>query len=127
MTHNDNIYKLFEDFNPPMGPQSEFTNSVEQKMKAIDLLKDDLKLQRKTMRRAMLIACLAGFIAGCVCTLAAPAFVNVFHGILLNSSSYLPQITSINLNYISWIIIAAISTGVSIGIYNLVASIPRRA
>lgn len=70
--NNDNLKSLFDDFNPGLTPDDRFMSRLEQNLRSVEVVKEQIATAQKKKRLPIIIAALTGFIAGLLCTLAYP-------------------------------------------------------
>lgn len=73
---DEQLRRLFADFNPPISPASRFMERLERDMQRVEMVKEaTLRLQRRN-RVAVVLAALAGFVAGVVFMALYPVSAN---------------------------------------------------
>ena len=70
--NEDNLKSIFNDFNPDLTPDDRFMPRLEQNLRSVEVVKEQIARAQKKKRLPVIIAALTGFIAGLLCTLAYP-------------------------------------------------------
>lgn len=70
--NEDNLKTLFDDFNPGLTSDDRFLSRLEQNLRSVEVVKEQIATAQKKKRLPVIIAALTGFIAGLLCTLAYP-------------------------------------------------------
>lgn len=70
--NNDNLKSLFDDFNPDLTPDDRFMSRLEQNLRSVEVVKEQIATAQKKKRLPIIIAALTGFIVGLLSTLAYP-------------------------------------------------------
>ncbi|MDE6534716.1 MAG: hypothetical protein K2K82_01755 [Muribaculaceae bacterium] len=95
------IREILGAFAPDQSSELDFMARLQNRMDTVDVVKDQIAVERRRNRRAIIIAALSGCLVGILLTLAIPLIINVIKPIILFSA------------------MAAITIGVSIGTYYL--------
>ncbi|MDE6854473.1 MAG: hypothetical protein K2J38_05400 [Muribaculaceae bacterium] len=69
----DRLRDILQDFSPAMTPDSIFMSRLEEKLRSVELVKQQLEQQRRRNRLAIVLAAFTGFICGIVSALCYPA------------------------------------------------------
>ena len=70
--NEDNLKTLFDDFNPDLTPDGRFLSRLEQNLRSVEVVKEQIATAQKKKRLPVIIAALTGFIVGFLSTLAYP-------------------------------------------------------
>lgn len=68
----DRLKAILQDFSPVMAPDDTFMSRLEEKLRSVELVKQQLEQQRRRNRLAIVLAALTGFICGIVSALCYP-------------------------------------------------------
>lgn len=102
---DEQLRRLFADFNPPMSPASRFMERLEHDMQRVEMVKEaTLRLQRRN-RVAVVLAALAGFVAGVVFMALYPVFSQWMEEVRIA----IPVVTA-EAGYMIWIVMLALLT-----------------
>ncbi len=102
---DEQLRRLFADFNPPMSPASRFMERLERDMQRVEMVKEaTLRLQRRN-RVAVVLAALAGFVAGVVFMALYPVFSQWMEEVRIA----IPAVTA-EAGYMIWIVMLALLT-----------------
>ena len=119
MTDND-IKKLFEDFNPELPSDSLFIARLEKEMNTVEIIRNQNIAYKKIVRLAALISASVGFAVGLLLSLAVP----YMSGLLKNFNINIPFVQNsypieINLQLLVWIAIGGLSVFAALSTYDL--------
>lgn len=96
---NDNLKSIFDGFDPELSSDSQFITKLQAKLRAIEEVKDEVSSLRRRNRLSLMVASLAGFIAGVLMTVLFPVMLSmavsvakVFNLIQLDDASNVPYI-----------------------------------
>lgn len=116
----DKIRDIFQSYTPPLTDSSRFMAKLEERMALVEMIKRQNEELRRNNRLSIIIAAVAGFIAGVAFTLLMPwlsgvtaKFVNTF------SHSQLPDVPDEWIMIIIYGMAAACTIWISISAYNL--------
>ena len=68
----DRLKAILQDFSPVMAPDDTFMSRLEEKLRSVELVKQQLEQQRRRNRLAIVLAALTGFVCGIVSALCYP-------------------------------------------------------
>lgn len=117
---HDTLKDIFRNFNPPLSDDTQFMNRLIRNMESVKLLKEHTARVRAVHRRAVIIAGVAGFIAGFLASLALPyidAFVCGLRDIIPSGS--VSDIVASNYLVVAWLIIGAMAVFSAVSAYDL--------
>lgn len=115
----DNIKEIFNSFNPDLSSDADFISTLRRSMNAVEIVrKRNAELHRRG-KRAIVIASLAGFVAGVIMTILQPYIIAWLGEIPLRLS--IPSSQAINIDYtlISWMATAIISLTIALNTYHM--------
>lgn len=69
---DDKLSRIFADYDPKLPDDAQFMAKLERNMRAVEFIREKNAASQRRNRMAMIIACIAGFTAGCAFTAAAP-------------------------------------------------------
>lgn len=120
---DDKLKSTFSDYNPELSSDFDFLGRVQQRMRYVDLIKQESKATRRLNRKAMAIAATAGFIAGFLFSRAIPyitATITAWSQTLPTASTLrsVADYTPI----IAWLLLATISVFTALTAYDLTSS-----
>ena len=69
---DDKIRDLFKGFEPDLSSDVSFMNRLRCKLDSVELVRQHHAAVKARSRKAVVIAAMAGFVAGCLCSLALP-------------------------------------------------------
>jgi len=120
---DDDLRKLFEDFQPELSSDSLFLNKLQQHLDAVELIKRHNAALKKYSRTAVAIAACVGFVVGMVFTLALPYLGHFISGVSVSPhENLIAQILCNNYRLIAWGCIAAVSCSTAFNSYELYLS-----
>lgn len=123
----DNFKEIFNSFNPDLSSDADFMSTLQRSMNAVEIVrKRNAELHRRG-KRAIVIASLAGFVAGVIMTILQPYIIAWFGEIHFRLS--IPSSQSVNIDYtlISWMATAIISLTIALNTYHMAMSHNRLA
>lgn len=113
---NDNLKELFGNFNPDLSSGSDFIARLQQRMDTIEMVRQyNVELRRRN-RIAVMIAALAGFIMGVALTLLMPLIGDWIATFRLSVPGHA---FNIDLHYIAWVLLAAVSMFTALNTYEI--------
>lgn len=65
----DRLAELFQSYNPPMTPQADFIRRLDDRLIAVEVVKDVVKASRRNSRIVAFVALVIGIVAGSLTTL----------------------------------------------------------
>lgn len=113
---NDNLKELFGNFNPDLSSGSDFIARLQQRMDTIEMVRQYNAELRRRNRIAVMIAALAGFIMGVVLTLLMPLIGDWIATFRLSVPGHA---FNIDLHYIAWVLLAAVSMFTALNTYEI--------
>lgn len=113
---NDNLKELFGNFNPDLSSGSNFIARLQQRMDTIEMVRQYNAELRRRNRIAVMIAALAGFIMGVVLTLLMPLIGDWIATFRLSVPGHA---FNIDLHYIAWVLLAAVSMFTALNTYEI--------
>lgn len=113
---NDNLKELFGNFNPDLSSGSDFIARLQQRMDTIEMVRQYNAELRRRNRIAVMIAALAGFIMGVVLTLLMPLIGDWIATFRLSLPGHA---FNIDLHYIAWVLLAAVSMFTALNTYEI--------
>lgn len=113
---NDNLKELFGNFNPDLSSGSDFIARLQQRMDTIEMVRQYNAELRRRNRIAVMIAALAGFIMGVVLTLLMPLIGDWIATFRLSVPGHA---FNIDLHYIAWVLLAAVSMITALNTYEI--------
>lgn len=123
----DNFKEIFNSFNPDLSSDADFMSTLQRSMNAVEIVrKRNVELHRRG-KRAIVIASLAGFVAGVIMTILQPYIITWLGKIHLSLS--IPSSQAVNIDYtlISWMATAIISLTIALNTYHMAMSHHRLA
>ena len=70
---NDNdLSKLFDSYRPELGPDHDFMNRLEQRLEAVEFIREQQANRRRRYRLGLVAAAAAGCVVGVIATLVSP-------------------------------------------------------
>lgn len=115
----DNFKEIFNSFNPDLSSDADFMSTLRRSMNAVEIVrKRNAELHRRG-KRAIVIASLAGFVAGVIMTILQPYIIAWLGEIHLRLS--IPSSQAVNIDYtlISWMATAIISLTIALNTYHM--------
>lgn len=82
----DKISELFKGYNPDLSPDSLFMERLEHNLRAVDIVKQQLKASNRKNRLAIIAAAITGFIVGVVSVIAYPYLSEIVLKIITNAA-----------------------------------------
>ena len=117
----DNIKKLFDDFNPDLSPDNLFMDRVIRSIEGIDAVKSQIEIYKRRNRLWVLLSGCVGFLSGVIMTLLYPLLSEIF----ISFSLKIPYL-SVGPEETGSIITLILSAGVTVfsifGTYNILTS-----
>lgn len=113
---NDNLKELFGNFNPDLSSGSDFIARLQQRMDTIEMVRQYNAELRRRNRIAVMIAALAGFIMGVALTLLMPLIGDWIATFRLSVPGHA---FNIDLHYIAWVLLAAVSMFTALNTYEI--------
>ena len=83
---DDKISELFKDYNPGLSSDSLFMERLEHNLRAVDIVKQQLKASHRKNRLAIIAAAITGFIVGVVSVIAYPYLSEIVLKIITNAA-----------------------------------------
>lgn len=124
---DEKLRSLFSDFEPEMADDGDFMARLEQGMKAVDAVRQDIAREKASHRRSLVVALAAGFIAGCVFSTLVPYLTAAVATLLLTLPDWGASLPSGTIApAMAWLAVAATSTIVGLNAYDLTAALVRR-
>ncbi|MCM1067360.1 MAG: hypothetical protein NC418_07300 [Muribaculaceae bacterium] len=119
LNDDNKIKDLFGSFDPKLSSSFDFIKKLERNMDAVEIVKRHNLAMRRRSRKAVLIAALSGFVAGVVLSILLP-LAGRWIG-TLSVSLPLPDFGSLSFgtSFISWAIIAVVSTITALNAYEI--------
>lgn len=118
----DNFKEIFNSFNPDLSSDADFMSTLQRSMNAVEIVrKRNVELHCRG-KRAIVIASLAGFVAGVIMTILQPYIITWLGKIHLSLS--IPSSQAVNIDYtlISWMATAIISLTIALNTYHMAMS-----
>lgn len=113
---NDNLKELFGNFNPDLSSGSDFIARLQQRMDTIEMVRQYNAELRRRNRIAVMIAALAGFVMGVALTLLMPLIGDWIATFRLSVPGHA---FNIDLHYIAWVLLAAVSMFTALNTYEI--------
>ncbi len=76
-TQDDELKALFSNFNPHISSDKRFMTRLQSRLDTIDRLNHEIAAMRRRNRRAVVLAALAGFVAGVLTCLLLPSLTSL--------------------------------------------------
>ncbi len=84
MTQEDkDLQTLLRSFAPAQSPELDFMARLQARMDTIDLVREQIALERRRNRRAVAVAVLCGVVVGALCALSLPLLMATIKPLLL--------------------------------------------
>lgn len=84
MTQEDNdLRELLSTFSPAQTPELDFMARLQSRMDTVDLVKEQIAIERQRNRRAIVIAALCGVIVGALLALTLPLMVSIIKPLIM--------------------------------------------
>lgn len=84
MTQEDNdLRDLLSTFSPAQTPELDFMARLQSRMDTVDLVKEQIAIERQRNRRAIVIAALCGVIVGALLALTLPLMVSIIKPLIM--------------------------------------------
>lgn len=113
---DDSIKKLFEDFNPGLSSDADFMKRLNDRLDAVEYIKEKAAADSRRNRLSLWVASLAGFLAGSLTTLAVPYLTRLLASL---------DIASEYASSIPWIAVAAMAIVSALSVYDLSGALSR--
>lgn len=125
---DDKIRDLFRTFQPELTSERGFLSRLEDKMKAIDMVKRQIADMRRRNRIAVAVAAVSGFVVGVVLTLLMPMILDWSTTVNLSVPRLgIPEV-NVDMHVVCWTLMAAVCVLTVYGSYELtVAGLSRKA
>lgn len=125
---DDKIRDLFRTFQPELTSECGFLSRLEDKMKAIDMVKRQIADMRRRNRIAVAVAAVSGFVVGVVLTLLMPMILDWSTTVNLSVPRLgIPEV-NVDMHVVCWTLMAAVCVLTVYGSYELtVAGLSRKA
>lgn len=123
----DNFKEIFNSFNPDLSSDADFMSTLQRSMNAVEIVRKRNAELHCRGKRAIVIASLAGFVAGVIMTILQPYIIALFGEIHFSLS--IPSSQAVNIDYtlISWMATAIISLTIALNTYHMAMSHHRLA
>lgn len=121
--HDKAIRNLFQGFNPELRSSAKFMDELNERCRAVDMLREICQKKQRENRLAVIIASITGFITGILMTLAFPYIKEMMSALIMRGMVAFPRLTripDIALDYPAWALTAVITVAVSLSTYSLV-------
>ncbi|MDE7388562.1 MAG: hypothetical protein K2M97_04845, partial [Muribaculaceae bacterium] len=69
---DDELKRIFSDFEPDMSPDFQFVSKLEQRLEAVEIVREQVAEVRSRSRKAVVIAAVVGFVVGFLSSLSLP-------------------------------------------------------
>lgn len=127
MNEDDKIRQMFSRFNPPRSADWRFVRMVESGLDSVETVRERVMLSRKRSRVAVVVAALAGFVAGAACTTVVPQLMSAIADweLTLPAESVLKQM-SVYSSSVVWIGVAAVAATAAMSAFNLTEAVLHR-
>lgn len=121
--NDDDIKTLFSGFNPELSDDSRFMARLTDRLEAVEMVRQHNAMYGRINRLAVIIAAMAGFVMGAVCTVFLPEIKNLIYGLelwsLLKAHDFIDAFAPVAV----WLIIAAVSLVVAFNAYVLSSTV----
>ena len=114
----DKYTELFAGFDPELPSDSLFMANLQQKLQAVEMVKQRIEKMRRRNRLAMTIASVAGVVFGIIATLCYPAIAGAVAGLGRLTPSFAVVIIDFS-NIISWGVICSIVFALTFTVYDI--------
>lgn len=117
---DDDLKKLFDDFNPELSSGFRFMDRLQQKMESVEIVREHYAEQKRRNRKAVVIAAMTGFLVGLVFSMALPYLGSLVENILrsLLSESAFYHLAA-NYQIVVWLLITATSVFAAMSSYDI--------
>lgn len=117
---DDDLKKLFDDFNPELSSGFRFMDRLQQKMESVEIVREHYAEQKRRNRKAVVIAAMTGFLVGLVFSMALPYLGSLVENILrsLPSESAFYHLAA-NYQIVVWLLITATSVFAAMSSYDI--------
>ena len=120
----DRLKDIFNEYEPDLTSRMAFMERLERNLNAVEIIHQENARATKRNRIAVILASIAGFLAGFLFSFALPYICNMISALedcipmnsMLDNLNVIFEFQSV----IAWIIIGAVSVFTSIGTYNMV-------
>lgn len=116
-TQDDELKALFSNFNPLMSSDKRFITRLQRRLDTIDRLNHEMVTMRRRNRRAVILATLAGFVAGVLTCLLLPSLTSLIIKPDLQWSFL--SLISPESSAVLWLLPAGAALLASLGVYSL--------
>lgn len=117
-TVQDNELKaLFSNFDPTLSSHKRFIINLHRRLETIELLHREMASIRRKNRRAVVMAAIAGFVAGVASCLLMPSLASLMTALQIHNTSL--SVASPEFSVLLWLLPAGVTLLTSLGIYNL--------
>lgn len=124
---DDKIKSLFDSFNPEMSSDFRFIAELKNNLATVEAVRDEVNLVKSRSRKAVVIAAVAGFLAGFAFSFLLPLFQNaVARWIVSFIDSKDLSIVSNYYFVVCWLLVAAVSIAVALNAYDVSLAVLRR-
>lgn len=128
MNEDDKIRQMFSRYNPPLSVDWRFVRQVESGLDSVEAVRERVMQSRKRSRVAVVVAALAGFVAGAVCTAVVPQLTGVIADweVTIPAGSVLKQIAAYSSSVV-WVGVAAVAATAAMSAFNLTEAVLHRS
>lgn len=115
----DKLTLLFRDFDPELSPDAPFIDRLGRSLDAVELVKRQQLAERRRNKRAVLVAAVAGFVAGVVFAILLPFVATWLSAVHVSLPSFgLPDLI-IDFRLVAWMAAASTAVLISVNAYEI--------
>lgn len=115
------LTELFSGFDPEISSDNLFMSRLQRSLDSVEIVKQHTEAVQRRQRRAMVWAAIAGFVAGVIMALISPYIIGWLSGLQFEMPAVTGLSTDILITTVTFVVIAAVSVLISLGVYDLVS------
>lgn len=115
------LTELFSGFDPEISSDNLFMSRLQRSLDSVEIVKQHTEAVQRRQRRAMVWAAIAGFVAGVIMALISPYIIGWLSGLQFEMPAVAGLSTDILITTVTFVVIAAVSVLISLGVYDLVS------
>lgn len=118
----EKIKEIFNNFNPVLSSDATFMSDLQRNMNAVEIVRNRNTELHRRGKRAIVIAALAGFVAGVATTLLMPCITAIVGDINITIPIPTSHPVAIDYTLICWMATAVISSTIALNTYKIAMS-----
>ena len=123
---NDGLKDIFDKYEPGLSPAGEFMSRLQTRMKAVEFVREQVAVTRRSTLRSTVIAAIAGFVAGVAFMLVLPSLESWILEQAERTESVIVDLLVEYMMPVQLVVVTSLVILVSFVVYELTSPLPSR-